>query len=336
MLEVIFIIIVALLLIIAGMRPIRSNMSLFERRRRANAGDESARDIIRREKLLDNVLSFRRVIVALLLVSVSSISINTYGWAYGIVLSIAIGIWYGALSRTRIVQAISSRIYARFEHNILRFVEKYPLVFKTIGSDKSKDEEMLRQLDSREELQYLVDQSTEVLSNDDKLLVSHSLAFRDRLVKDCMTPRSAIDTIKQGEFLGPLTLDDLHKTGHSRLPVIDGDVDHIVGILHLRDLLNLDIRKSTTAEKAMEAKVYYIKESQTLEHALKSFIRTHHHMFVVVNEYRETTGLLTLEDVVEQLIGQKIVDEFDAHDDLRTVAMRNPHHNNLSPKHVDL
>ncbi len=336
MLQVIFIITVALLLIIAGMRPIRSNMSLFERRRRASAGDVSARDLIRREKLLDDVLSFRRVLVALLLISISGLDINIYGWVYGIGLSIVISIWYGALSRTRIIQAISSRIYARFEHRILRFVEKYPLIFKTIGSDKSKDEEMLRQLDSREELQYLVDQSTEVLNNDDKLLVSHSLAFRDRLVKDCMTPRSAVDTIKQGEFLGPLKLDELHKTGHSRLPVIDGDIDHVVGILHLRELLNLDIKNSTTAEKAMESKVYYIKEDQTLEHALKSFIRTHHHLFIVVNEYRETTGILTLEDVVEQLIGQKIVDEFDSHDDLRAVALRNPHHNNLAPKREDL
>ena len=334
--QVIFIITVACLLIAAGMRPIRSNMSLFERQRRASAGDVSARDLIRREKLLDDVLSLRRVIVALLLISISGLDINIYGWFYGIALSIVISVWYGALSRTRIIQAISSRIYARFEHRILRFVEKYPLIFKTIGSDKSKDEEMLRQLDSREELQYLVDQSTEVLSNDDKLLVSHSLAFRDRLVKDCMTPRSAVDTIKQGEFLGPLTLDALHKTGHSRLPVVDGDIDHVVGILHLRELLNLDIKKSTTAEKAMEARVYYIKEDQTLEHALKSFIRTHHHLFIVVNEYRETTGILTLEDVVEQLIGQKIVDEFDSHDDLRAVAMRNPHRNNLAPKHVDL
>lgn len=336
MLQVIFIITVALLLIVAGMRPIRSNMSLFERRRRASAGDVSARDLIRREKLLDDVLSFRRVIVALLLISISGLDISIYGWVYGIGLSIIISVWYGALSRTRIIQAISSRIYARFEHKILRFVEKYPLIFKTIGSDKSKDEEMLRQLDSREELQYLVDQSTEVLSNDDKLLVSHSLAFRDRLVKDCMTPRSAVDTIKQGEFMGPLKLDELHKTGHSRLPVIDGDIDHVVGILHLRELLNLDIKKSTTAEKAMESKVYYIKEDQTLEHALKSFIRTHHHLFIVVNEYRETTGILTLEDVVEQLIGQKIVDEFDSHDDLRAVALRNPHHNNLAPKREDL
>ncbi len=336
MLEVILILAIVVLLVIAGMRPIRTNMSLFERERRAGAGDTQAQNSMRREKLLDNVLALRRVILAILLITVAGLCISVYGWFYGIVLSIIISIWYDALSKTKLVRPVSSRAYNRFEKNILHFVEKYPLIFKLIGSDKTSDDEDMRHLDSREELQYLVEQSIGVLSENDKLLLSHSLSFRDKLVKDFMTPRSAIDTIKQGEFLGPLALDDLHKTGHSRLPVIDGDVDHVVGILNLRDLLNLDVKKSTTAEKAMDAKVYYVKEDQTLEHALKSFIRTHHHMFIVVNEYRETTGILTLEDVVEQLIGQKIVDEFDAHDDLRAVAMRNPHRNNLAPDHVDL
>jgi CBS domain containing-hemolysin-like protein len=128
--------------------------------------------------------------------------------------------------------------------------------------------------------------------------------------------------------LGPLTLNDLHKTGHSRLPVINGDIDHVVGILNLKGLLALDIKRSTTAEKAMDPKVYYIRADQVLQHALAAFLRTKHQLFIVVNEYRETVGLLTLEDAIEALIGRKIVDEFDAHDDLRAVALRNPRDNN--------
>jgi len=120
----------------------------------------------------------------------------------------------------------------------------------------------------------------------------------------------------------------LHQKGHSRLPVIDGDIDHVIGILHLQSLLALDIKRSVTAEKAMEPRVYYIRQDQTLQHALAAFLRTHHHLFIVVNEFRETVGLLTLEDVIEALLGRKIIDEFDAHDDLRAVALRNINHNN--------
>jgi CBS domain containing-hemolysin-like protein len=86
--------------------------------------------------------------------------------------------------------------------------------------------------------------------------------------------------------------------------------------------LTLDRKKSVTAERAMEPRVFYIHEDQTLRHALAAFLRTHHHLFVVVNEFRETVGLLSLEDVIEALLGQKIVDEFDTHEDLRTVASR--------------
>jgi CBS domain containing-hemolysin-like protein len=192
------------------------------------------------------------------------------------------------------------------------------------------------QLDSREELQHLVEQSGSLLSNDERKLIKHGLQFESRLVSEIMTPRGVIDSISKKELLGPLVLDDLHKTGHSRFPVIDEDIDHVVGMLHIHNLFTLDSKRSTTAEKAMEARVFYIHQDQTLQHALAAFIRTHHHLFIVVNEYRETVGILSLEDVIEALLGHKIVDEFDAHEDLRQVAMRNPRGNNHPEKREDV
>jgi CBS domain containing-hemolysin-like protein len=151
-----------------------------------------------------------------------------------------------------------------------------------------------------------------------------------------MTPRGVIDSISKNELLGPLVLDDLHRTGHSRFPVIENDIDHVVGMLHIHDLFSLDIKRSTTVEKAMEQRVFYIREDHTLEKALAAFIRTHHHLFIVINEFRETVGVLSLEDVVEALLGRKIVDEFDAYDDLRAVAERNPRGNNHPAKREDI
>jgi CBS domain containing-hemolysin-like protein len=131
-------------------------------------------------------------------------------------------------------------------------------------------------------------------------------------------------------------LDDLHKTGHSRFPVTDGDIDHVIGMLHIQDIFTLDAKRSVTAEKAMEPRVFYIREDQTLDHALVAFLRTHHHLFIVVNEFRETVGILSLEDVIEALLGRKIIDEFDTHEDLRLVAMRNPRGNNHPLKSEDV
>ena len=117
---------------------------------------------------------------------------------------------------------------------------------------------------------------------------------------------------------------------------MDGDIDHIIGVLYIRDLLTLVDKRSHRAETVMEQKVYCINQNQKLEKALSAFIKTHHHLFIVVNDYRETAGVVTIEDVIEALLGRKIVDEDDVIVDLRAFAAKNPHHNNKSSAATDV
>ncbi len=182
-------------------------------------------------------------------------------------------------------------------------------------------------LNSQAELLELIHRSPGVLTKDEQVRLEASLMFDERRVSDVMTPRSVIESVPVGETLGPLVLDELYKTGHSRFPVYERDLDHIVGMLYLHDLIDLK-SGSQPAKKAMQSKVYFIREDRDLSHALHGFLTTRHHLFVVVNTYRETVGLLSLEDVIETLLGMKISDEFDAFDDLRAVAKHNPHDNN--------
>ncbi len=314
------------------MRPIHSKLSLFELTRRADNNDESAKHALEREGLLVDIISLQRVVVSLLLIIVVLLGVTTFGWFVGIMVSLFVALEYGAIARIKFVRKIAQLIYAKIDNSLLKFVKKVPAIFKLLRSVAAGDDQGDPKIDSREELQHLVDTSGNVLTEEEKKLIIHSLSFSSQTVESIMTPRSMIDSIKKSEFLGPLTLDDLHKTGHSKLPVINGDIDHIVGILNLKSLLALDIRRSTTAERAMDPKVYYIRADQTLQHALAAFLRTKHHLFVVVNEFRETVGLLALEDVIEALIGHKITDEFEAYDDLRAVALRNPRDNNSPQK----
>ena len=86
----------------------------------------------------------------------------------------------------------------------------------------------------------------------------------------------------------------------------------------------------------MERKVYCINQNQKLEKALSAFIKTRHHLFIVVNDYRETAGVVTIEDVIEALLGRKIVDEDDVVVDLRAFAAKNPRHNNKSSAATDV
>lgn len=318
--------VLALLVAVAGLRPKHSDMSSFERERRAANGDREALQSSRREALMGDVESLLRVVTALLLVIFVLVAVATFGWLLGSIIATVVALEYGALARIPLWQRYAQKLYDSYEQYILRFVEKFSKIFIFLRTVTPQDSDT--RLDSREELEHLVAKSGSILSHDEKQLIIHSLSFDTRQVSEIMTPRSVIDSIKKAELLGPLALDDLHKTGHSRFPVTDGDIDHVIGVLHIQNLLTLDKKRSVTAATAMDPHVYYIREDHSLTHALAGFLRTHHHLFIVVNEFRETVGIISLEDVIEALLGRKIIDEFDAHEDLRAVAAHNPRKNN--------
>ncbi len=324
-----------LLIVVTAMRPSHVSSSYFELKRRAEKGDKEAAWHLHREQHLGDIVSLQRLVVALLLTITDVMAIVSLGWLWGVIAAILVALFYGSLARIPFVERQAAKLYAILEPKLLKLVVRYPKVMVVLRSVVLENEDFHR-IDSREELEHLVEKSTDILTTSQKQLIIHSLKFDNTAIKEIMTPKSVIDTVKAGEFLGPLVLSELHDSGHSRLPVIKGDVDHVVGILYIQDLLTLDNKKSVTAEKAMEPKVFYIREDQTLQHALAAFLKTRHHLFIVINEYRETVGLLTLEDVIEALLGRKIVDEFDAHDDLRAVAERNLASNNIPPERTDV
>ncbi|MET0980138.1 MAG: CBS domain-containing protein [Candidatus Saccharimonadales bacterium] len=311
----------ALLLIVSAFSPKQSKLSHYELERRQKNGDTSAAIATRREKSLIDIVSLQRVAVALLLVMLTMLSIVTFDWLVGSFVAIFIALEYGSIARMHVIQQPARTLYGHLEEPLLHFIERHPRFMRALRH-KLLTKPNSMHLESREELQHLITQSQRVLTQDEKNLLTHGLQFADRKVNEVMTPRARIKSIPGKEMLGPLVLDDLHKTGHSRFPVIDKDIDHIIGMLYVHDLLSLDVKQSTTAEKAMASQVYYIRQDQTLQQALMTFLRTHHHLFIVVNEAQETVGIISLEDTIEALIGHKIVDEFDSHTDLRHVARR--------------
>ena len=316
------------LVAIASIVVPNGTLGKFERQRRSAVKIDVE---VERELYYGDIVSLRHVLEALFLVVTTAFSVASFGWVIGIIIAVVIALEYGALARLKAVRSNMTKQYYKIEPKLFDFIQRYPKVVKYIRIFTPESQEIV--LHSREELQHLIDSSVGVVSKDEKKLLLSAMSFQSLPVSDVMTPRSMIESINKEEVLGPLVLDDLHKKGYSRFPVIENDVDHVIGVLHLRDVLTLDASKkhaTSRAESAMESRVFYIHEEQTLEHALNAFIKTHHHLFIVVNQYRETVGLLTLEDVTEALLGREIVDEFDEHEDLRSVAARNPRANNTS------
>lgn len=147
-----------------------------------------------------------------------------------------------------------------------------------------------------------------------------ALTFGDVKVSEALTPRRMVKHVSIDDAIGPLLMDELHASGFSRFPVYEGKKDNFVGTLFLKDLVKT---KSTAKVKdVMRKEVCYVHEDQTLYDALQAILKTRHHLLLVVNSFEEYVGVLTIEDVLEQIIGDTIVDEFDQYDDLRAVAQR--------------
>ncbi len=176
---------------------------------------------------------------------------------------------------------------------------------------------------SKEELYKILEEhevSTDSdIEKDEVQIVRNALSFGDKQVRSVMTPRSVVNTVSSSDDIGPILLDELHKTGHSRFPVYnDKKAQNFVATLYLRDLIGAET--GGKVKDHMSKKVYYVHEEQPLDHALKAFLRTSHHLLVVVNSFEEFVGVVTMEDIIEEIIGHEITDEFDQYEDMREVA----------------
>jgi CBS domain containing-hemolysin-like protein len=150
----------------------------------------------------------------------------------------------------------------------------------------------------------------------------NALNFGDKSVGSVMTPRRVIRMVAASDPIGPLLMDELHASGFSRFPVIKESTKaanpDIIGMLYLHDLVGHT--EKGRVRDVMKKKVYFINEVQSLRDALAAFLKTEHHLLVVVNNFEEIVGVISLDDVLEQILGEKIIGEFDRYDDMRSVA----------------
>lgn len=307
----------------------------FELNRKARQKDAEASQLLTKQYMLQDIITLRYVVEVLLSVLLVVSSIAALGWLIGSAASVVLIVGSSLAARLGVIVRIAHSLYDPYEPKLIQMLKKIQPALRFLRVPPVYPTQDFV-ISSKQELLHLVAQATGVLSDQEIRLLTHSLHFREKLVKDIMAPRAVIDSVEQKELLGPLVLDSLHKTGHSRIPVINKDIDHVVGVLHIKQLLNIESKQSVTAQKAMEKKVFYILETHNLQEALTAFLRVKHQLFIVVNEVRETVGVVSLEDVIEALIGDKIQDEFDKDDDIQAVIARKARTNNDSENGVDV
>jgi len=141
-------------------------------------------------------------------------------------------------------------------------------------------------------------------------LINRVFSFEKRSIKDVMVPRTEVVGLDLGEEEEGI-VDLVRNSGHSRLPVYRGTIDQIVGIFHVKDLLlsSADDQDHFKLAEHLHPP-YYVPEAAALGQAMRDFQKRRIHMAVVVDEFGGTEGIITLEDMLEELVGE-IQDEFD-------------------------
>ena len=164
-----------------------------------------------------------------------------------------------------------------------------------------------------------------LISSETLAMIEGAISFSKMRVRDIMIPKNQMVFIKQHDDFKDI-INAVTQTGHSRFPVVDEDSDEIIGILHAKDLLRyqstdidsfdlLDICRKPT----------FVPESRRLDSLLSEFRSTKNHMAIVVDEYGKISGFVTIEDIIEQIIGD-IEDEFDIDEDAYIKAHEDGHY----------
>ena len=155
---------------------------------------------------------------------------------------------------------------------------------------------------------------------DDRDRLLGALELRDREVREIMLHRSDIEMVNAGDDLNKI-LRHCVESSHTRIPIYETETDNIIGILHVKDLLRTiekTLRKNVCEKKYLfnlnimdvAMRPYFIPETTTLDDQMRQFLRRHIHFALVVDEYGALQGLITLEDILEEIVGE-ISDEFD-------------------------
>ncbi len=294
--------------------------------RKAELGDEGARKVYKVRKN-GNLL--------LCTLLIGNVAVNS---ALSIYLgSIASGVVAGFIATALIVifgeiipQAAFSRYALDLGKRFVPLVNFFVFIFYPISYpialvlDKILGEEMPT-VYSKKELVKIIEDHEDLkesdIDEDEERIIKGALSFSNKTVKDIMTPRTEVIAFPANLKFNKETILKIKKTGRSRIPIYENDLDDIVGILYTKDLIG-SLASTKTLRALSRKDVIFVDSTKHLDDLLNAFKKQKHHLFIVLDEYGAMSGIVTIEDVLEEIIGAEIVDEFDKHEDLQKVAKR--------------
>ncbi len=217
-----------------------------------------------------------------------------------------IGIKYSMA--TALVIAWPLRIFYFIFSPFIWFLNKSSnTVLRIMGIKKMGDDEV----HTEEELRLILTESEEggAIKPSENELIQNVFDFDDRIVKQIMVPQNRVIALDVELGKNEITKQVIEE-GFSRIPIYLGDIDNVIGIVHSKDLLKALIENKFRSLKDIMRPVHFVPESMKINELLRDFQKHHIQMAIVTNEFGSTAGLITMEDIIEELVGE-IQDEHD-------------------------
>lgn len=183
---------------------------------------------------------------------------------------------------------------------LLRWLKKF---FRKVSHARESE-------DIEKEIQQLIDEGEEegVITEDEGEMIQGIFSFRDTIAREVMVPRTDVTALRANDPIEEV-VKTIVESGHSRIPIYEDTLDNIIGIVHAKDLLKYWGEKGIEASKIVRPP-YYVPETTKISVVFEELRSRKSHMAVVLDEYGGTAGILTLEDIIEEIIGD-IMDEYD-------------------------
>jgi len=268
-----------------------------------------------------NAINFMRVVAetaAAVLVSLSLAYRLPWWWALIIAVLIMTVVSFVLVgSSPRSVGRVHARAVMRFSAGLVHAIRSFlgPVAAALVAIGNRVTPGRTATFSSEEQLLSMVDEATEldVLEEDDRELIHSIFEFNDTVVREVMIPRTDMVTIDAVEDVGTAMGLFLSK-GVSRMPVIGSDVDEVIGVLYLRDVARLSYERPKGLDgvtvDSLARPALFVPESKKADDTLRQMQLESNHLAMVVDEYGGIAGLVTLEDLIEELVGD-ISDEYD-------------------------
>ena len=288
-------------LIILGATDLsRPDISIFEQKKRLK-NNKVDKDILiaKNYKMYNSLKDMLFIVIAIIITILTMIVLPG---AKGFVSALAIIYSAYLISKIKFIRSVSRSLITVPQEKVLSFMNKnYKFMNYFILAEKEND---FLPISSEEELEYVINEKSEFLSEEKRNLILKSLAFYDKTVKQIMTKRSDIITIKGSELLGPLTLDKLYKSNQDYVLVIGKNIDDVKGILSLKESLTIEAGdvSTQTAIKAAKKPPHFINQNSSLGEALDLMIKENYSVLVVADKNENTVGLLEINVLLQEII----------------------------------